>query len=178
MRRSTSDLRSPALPRAASSPATCSPRSTRARSYTGRRRLRHAQETHQRGHRRGHPQGCAQRARDWFDEPRSAGGGRGGGGGGRLAALGGGGAGEVPSAGGGLGSPHGGGGGSEDAPQTSGGGVRGSKSAVAGIVANEARAGGMSGRGVAGLLGEVQSEFQFNPNLRHADQPRFGGEAH
>ena len=116
--------------------------------------------------------------RDWFDEPRSAGGGRGGGGGGRLAALGGGGAGEVPSAGGGLGSPHGGGGGSEDAPQTSGGGVRGSKSAVAGIVANEARAGGMSERGVAGLLGEVQSESGFNPNLRHADQPRFGGEAH
>jgi hypothetical protein len=55
-----------------------------------------------------------------------------------------------------------------------------SKSAqeTAAIVADEWRKAGMSEAGVAGVLANIRSESNFDPTLRHADQPRFSGEAH
>jgi hypothetical protein len=41
----------------------------------------------------------------------------------------------------------------------------------------EWRAAGMSDAGIAGVLANIKSESNFNPNLRHEDQPRFQGEA-
>jgi hypothetical protein len=52
------------------------------------------------------------------------------------------------------------------------------KRQVAGIVADAWRKAGMSDTGIAGLMANIGEESSFNPTLRHADQPRFGGEAH
>ena len=49
---------------------------------------------------------------------------------------------------------------------------------VARTVANEWRKAGMSEAGVAGLMANINEESRFDPTLRHADQPRWGGEAH
>jgi hypothetical protein len=49
---------------------------------------------------------------------------------------------------------------------------------MAGRVAAAWRAAGMSEAGVAGILGNVQQESNFNPSSRAPDQPHFGGEAH
>lgn len=45
-------------------------------------------------------------------------------------------------------------------------------------IAKEWRTVGMSNNGIAGMLQNVADESSFNPNLRHPDQPRWGGEAH
>jgi hypothetical protein len=50
--------------------------------------------------------------------------------------------------------------------------------AVPGIVTEEWRKAGMSDAGIAGVLANIRSESNFNPNLRHPDQPKFSGEAH
>jgi Phage tail lysozyme len=49
---------------------------------------------------------------------------------------------------------------------------------VARVIADAWRKEGMSESGIAGILANVRSESNFNPTLRHADQPHFGGEAH
>ena len=54
----------------------------------------------------------------------------------------------------------------------------GSKRVVANIVADAWRKAGMSDAGIAGLMANISEELAFNPTLRHADQPKFGGEAH
>lgn len=43
---------------------------------------------------------------------------------------------------------------------------------------NELRAAGMSDNAIRGILANANDESGFNPSLRHADQPRWGGEAH
>jgi hypothetical protein len=58
------------------------------------------------------------------------------------------------------------------------GGLGGSKRDVARIVADEWRRAGMSDKGIAGLMANIAEESSFNPRLRHADQPRWSGEAH
>jgi hypothetical protein len=68
-----------------------------------------------------------------------------------------------------------------DVPSGSGpkpSGVTGNKREVAKIISDEWSRAGMSKEGIAGLMANVQDESQFNPNLRHPDQPKFGGEAH
>lgn len=45
-------------------------------------------------------------------------------------------------------------------------------------VAQQFRDSGTPESGVAAILANVQRESGFNPNLRHPDQPKFGGEAH
>jgi len=45
----------------------------------------------------------------------------------------------------------------------------------AAIIAEEFRAAGMSPAGIAGILGEVQSESGFNAGSRHFDQPTYAG---
>jgi hypothetical protein len=45
-------------------------------------------------------------------------------------------------------------------------------------IVEEWRAAGMSDAGIAGVLANIQSESNFNPTLRHPDQPHFSGEAH
>jgi hypothetical protein len=52
------------------------------------------------------------------------------------------------------------------------------RSDVAQVITEEWRKAGMSDAGIAGILANVKSESEFNPNLRHADQPKWGGEAH
>jgi len=52
------------------------------------------------------------------------------------------------------------------------------KRSVATIVADAWRKAGMSDAGIAGLMANIGEESAFNPTLRHADQPKFGGEAH
>jgi tail lysozyme len=54
----------------------------------------------------------------------------------------------------------------------------GDRQAVAKTVADELRAQGFSDHAVAGILYNIGQESNFNPNLRHPDQPRFSGEAH
>ena len=49
---------------------------------------------------------------------------------------------------------------------------------VAKIVRDEWHRAGMSNEGIAGLMANIQDESSFNPNLRHPDQPAYGGEAH
>jgi hypothetical protein len=90
----------------------------------------------------------------------SLGGGGGGGGGGRRAG------------------PGGGGNESEPAPPGGGAGLPGDKRAVAGTVVDELRRAGLPESAIAGILANIKSESGFNPNLRHPDQPKFGGEAH
>lgn len=46
------------------------------------------------------------------------------------------------------------------------------------IITDEWRKAGMSDHGIAGVLANVQRESNFNPTLRHPDQPHWGGEAH
>jgi hypothetical protein len=72
-------------------------------------------------------------------------------------------------------------GGTGNVPAGSGGygkGLAGGKQGVAAIAANEWRKAGMGDTGTAGVMYNVGEESSFNPNLRHADQPHFGGEAH
>jgi tail lysozyme len=57
-------------------------------------------------------------------------------------------------------------------------GMKGSKREVAKIMRDEWKRAGMSDEGIAGIMANVQDESQFNPTLRHSDQPRFSGEAH
>jgi len=45
-------------------------------------------------------------------------------------------------------------------------------------VASTLRASGMSDNAIAGIFANIHDESSWNPNLRHPDQPRFGGEAH
>ena len=56
--------------------------------------------------------------------------------------------------------------------------IAGNKGGVASSVVAAWRAAGMSDAGIAGILGNVQQESNFNPRSRVPDQPRFGGEAH
>ncbi|SIO49860.1 hypothetical protein SAMN05443247_06566 [Bradyrhizobium erythrophlei] len=77
----------------------------------------------------------------------------------------------------------GGGGGPAAAAGVDGGAARTprmsqSRREVAQIAAGALRAGGMSENMVAGIFANVADESSFNPNLRHPDQPKFGGEAH
>jgi hypothetical protein len=73
------------------------------------------------------------------------------------------------------GPPGGGGGGGAGASYSSSPtGTQG----VARTVADEWRKAGMSEAGVAGLMANINEESRFDPTLRHADQPRWGGEAH
>jgi hypothetical protein len=58
------------------------------------------------------------------------------------------------------------------------GGIGKNKQQVAGIMADEWRSAGMTDDGIAGIMGNVREESNFNPTLRHPDQPHFGGEAH
>jgi hypothetical protein len=80
--------------------------------------------------------------------------------------------------GGGRRGPGGGGNESEPAPPGSSRGLPANKRAVAGTVVDELRKAGLPESAIAGILANVQSESGFNPNLRHPDQPKFGGEAH
>lgn len=99
--------------------------------------------------------------------------------------------------GGGGGAPYGGGGGapygSRAAPGGNTGGaatdtpagggpaatgLSGNRRETAQIVADEWRRAGMSEEGLAGIMANIRSESNFNPTLRHPDQPRFSGEAH
>jgi hypothetical protein len=89
------------------------------------------------------------------------------------ASLGGGGGGGGRRAG-----PGGGGNESEPAPPGSGRGLPENKRAVAGTVVDELRRAGLPESAIAGILKNIQDESGFNPNLRHPDQPKFGGEAH
>ena len=57
-------------------------------------------------------------------------------------------------------------------------GLSKNKRDVARIVAEEWRRAGMSENGLAGLMANIGEESNFNPTLRHPDQPRWGGEAH
>jgi hypothetical protein len=57
-----------------------------------------------------------------------------------------------------------------------GGGFEGKN--VQSIVADEWRKVGMSDAGIRGVLANIKEESSFDPTLRHADQPRFSGEAH
>jgi hypothetical protein len=69
----------------------------------------------------------------------------------------------------------------KDVPAGSGpapGKFTGNKREVAKIVADEWSRAGMSKAGIAGLMQNIMDESGFNPNLRHPDQPAFGGEAH
>jgi hypothetical protein len=50
--------------------------------------------------------------------------------------------------------------------------------AVARTVANRLRQEGLSENAIAGMLANIRDESNFIPSLRHADQPRYGGEAH
>jgi hypothetical protein len=52
------------------------------------------------------------------------------------------------------------------------------KQKAAQAVANELRAQGIPENAIAGMLANANSESSLNPALRHADQPRFSGEAH
>lgn len=52
------------------------------------------------------------------------------------------------------------------------------KQKVAQTTANELRKQGFSENAIAGMLANVKEESAFNPETRHADQPKFGGEAH
>jgi hypothetical protein len=52
------------------------------------------------------------------------------------------------------------------------------KQQTAQTVANELRKQGLSENAIAGVMANIQSESSFDPTLRHADQPKFGGEAH
>ena len=45
-------------------------------------------------------------------------------------------------------------------------------------VVDELRGGGASDSAIRGILANVRDESNFNPNLRHPDQPRWTGEAH
>jgi hypothetical protein len=49
---------------------------------------------------------------------------------------------------------------------------------VAGAVADELRKGGLSEEAIAGILANIGSESNFDPTLRHPDQPGFTGEPH
>jgi hypothetical protein len=74
---------------------------------------------------------------------------------------------------------HGGAGGETPAGTGGHGGVLPkNKRDVAAIMTDEWRKAGMSEAGIAGIMANVQDESQFNPTLRHPDQPHFGGEAH
>jgi Phage tail lysozyme len=76
---------------------------------------------------------------------------------------------------------HGGGDGDgSDVPAGNGpvSGLGNGKRDVASIAAQEWRAAGMTDDGVAGIMANVRDESNFNPRLRHPDQPHFGGEAH
>ncbi len=50
--------------------------------------------------------------------------------------------------------------------------------AVAATVAQGWAAAGMSPAGIAGVLANIREESNFNPALRHPDQPHWSGEAH
>src|SRR6516165_10112912 len=54
----------------------------------------------------------------------------------------------------------------------------GNKQAVAQSVTSELRAQGFSEPAIAGILYNIGQESNFDPTLRHPDQPRYGGEAH
>jgi uncharacterized membrane protein YgcG len=72
-----------------------------------------------------------------------------------------------------------GGGGNQSEPAPPGGGPGSAdKRAVAGTVVDELRRAGLPESAIAGILKNIQDESGFNPNLRHPDQPKFGGEAH
>lgn len=45
-------------------------------------------------------------------------------------------------------------------------------------IVDELRNAGYSDSAIRGILANVRDESNFNPNLRHADQPKFSGEAH
>ena len=45
-------------------------------------------------------------------------------------------------------------------------------------IIEELRAAGASDAAIRGILANVKDESQFNPALRHPDQPKWGGEAH
>jgi hypothetical protein len=81
-----------------------------------------------------------------------------------------------------LGTTYGSGGGGGDAGVDRGaaGTPRMSQSRrdVARVAAGALRAGGMSEKMIAGIFANISDESAFNPNLRHPDQPRYGGEAH
>jgi hypothetical protein len=54
----------------------------------------------------------------------------------------------------------------------------GNKQAVAQSVTGELRTQGFSEPAIAGILYNIGQESNFDPTLRHPDQPRYGGEAH
>lgn len=56
--------------------------------------------------------------------------------------------------------------------------MRPEKRAVAATAAREWEGAGMSPTGTAGVLANIGEESSFDPTLRHADQPHYGGEAH
>lgn len=95
----------------------------------------------------------------------------GGGGGGGHGISGGGSGGGGGSDGGGDGSTPAGSG-----PRSSG--LKTNQREVARIMEEEWTNAGMSKAGIAGIMANVQDESRFNPTLRHADQPKFSGEAH
>jgi Phage tail lysozyme len=72
--------------------------------------------------------------------------------------------------------------GSHDVPRGPSGGPSPAMSAdrrqVAATAAKEWRAAGMSETGIAGVMANIQQESNFNPTLRHPDQPHWSGEAH
>jgi hypothetical protein len=56
--------------------------------------------------------------------------------------------------------------------------AQGARADVVGSVVDEWRKAGMSDAGIAGVLANIKEESNFDPTLRHPDQPHFGGEAH
>lgn len=56
--------------------------------------------------------------------------------------------------------------------------ARDEKTGIQRLVAERGLAAGLPASGVAALMGNITPESGFNPTLRHADQPRFRGEAH
>lgn len=49
---------------------------------------------------------------------------------------------------------------------------------VAPIISRTLSSSGLPDRAIKGILFNIRTESDFNPTLRHPDQPRFGGEAH
>lgn len=85
-----------------------------------------------------------------------------------------------PGGGGGLAA----GGGSRSSPSAGGmnvpdlGPVNAGKKRVMADTAQAWAAAGMGHAGIAGIMGNIEAESGYNPNLRHPDQPHFSGEAH
>jgi hypothetical protein len=85
------------------------------------------------------------------------------------------------SLGGGSGRNRGGPGGGDNESEPAPGGranIPKNRRGVAAVVVDELRKSGLSDEAIAGILANIGSESNFDPTLRHPDQPGFTGEPH